>query len=98
MYDPDPRPASAEALPPRVPLHERTDLVNQRLEQLEKLTAALEERLEPVLRPSRPAVAVAVEPDRSDDGSWLADYLAATTRRLDDTIAGFAELLERVEL
>jgi hypothetical protein len=100
VYDPDTRPATAEAHPPTVPLHERTDLVNQRLEQLDKLASLLEQRLEPVLRPSRPSPAVigAVEPDRSDSGSWLADYLAATTKRLDSSLAGLAELLERIEL
>jgi hypothetical protein len=98
VYDPDTRPATAEAHRESLPLHERTDLVNQRLDQLDKLGAGLEQRLEPVLRPSSPRPSVAVAPDRSDDASWLADYLDATVRRLDGTIAGLGELLERVEL
>lgn len=82
----------------RVRLSERTDEVNQRLEQLDKLTHVLHSRLEPVLTPARPRPERVTVPDRTDDGSWLADYLDATTRRLDDSIARLGELLERVDL
>jgi hypothetical protein len=111
MYDDDSEIATREAhvrarmgegrLSPerdRMRLHERTDGVNQRLDQLDKMVAALHDRLEPVLTPARPRPAVAVGPDRTDDGSWLADYLDATARRLEASVDSVRELLERVEL
>lgn len=100
MYDPDKQAAlEAQQLErERVPLHERTDSVNRRLEQLDELLRALHDRLEPVLTPARVRPSVAVAPDRSDGGSWLADYLDATGRRLESSIDGARELLERIEL
>lgn len=97
MNDPRHTPGPAMQDRERVPLHARTDGLNARIEQLDELLKGLATRLEPVLTPSRPRPQEII-PDRTDEGSWLADYLVATSRRLEQTIESARELLERVEL